>query len=151
MKWRNASLRRRLLIWLLIPLLLISSLMLFEVRSNAVHSANQAFDRALLSSALAIADRVVLIGGQIEVDVPYVALEMLTSSAQDRVFYQVSTAQGEFITGYEELPPVPEKLMSAGCRPHLLEKRWCFRRRRSLFRQSSSSPHPKLSPLSPRA
>lgn len=111
MKWRNASLRRRLLIWLLIPLLLISSLMLFEVRSNAVHSANQAFDRALLSSALAIADRVVLIGGQIEVDVPYVALEMLTSSAQDRVFYQVSTAQGEFITGYEELPPVPEELM----------------------------------------
>ncbi|PTB84495.1 sensor histidine kinase, partial [Pseudidiomarina aestuarii] len=52
MKWRNASLRRRLLIWLLIPLLLISSLMLFEVRSNAVHSANQAVDRALLSSAL---------------------------------------------------------------------------------------------------
>lgn len=109
MKWRNRSLRRRLVISLLIPLLVVSSLMLFEVRSNAVNSTNQAFDRALLSSALAIADRVVLIGGKIEVDVPYVALEMLTSAAEDRVFYQVSTAQGEFITGYEDLPPVPEK------------------------------------------
>ncbi|MBX2830844.1 MAG: sensor histidine kinase N-terminal domain-containing protein [Rhodospirillales bacterium] len=111
MKWRNGSLRRRLVIWLLIPLLVISSLMLLEVRSNAVHSTNQAFDRALLSSALAIADRVVLIGGKIEVDVPYVALEMLTSSAEDRVFYQVSTVQGEFITGYEDLPPVPDRLL----------------------------------------
>lgn len=110
MKWRNGSLRRRLVIWLLVPLLVISSLMLLEVRSNAVRSTNQAFDRALLSSALAIADRVVLIGGQIEVDVPYVALEMLTSAAEDRVFYQVSTGQGAFITGYEDLPPVPEKL-----------------------------------------
>ena len=99
MKWRNGSLRRRLVIWLLIPLLVISSLMLLEVRSNAVRSTNQAFDRALLSSALAIADRVVMIGGKIEVDVPYVALEMLTSAAEDRVFYQVSTVQGEFITG----------------------------------------------------
>lgn len=111
MKWRNGSLRRRLVIWLLIPLLAISSLMLLEVRSNAIQSTNQAFDRALLSSALAIADRVVLIGGKIEVDVPYVALEMLTSSAEDRVFYQVSTAQEGFITGYEDLPPVPEALL----------------------------------------
>lgn len=111
MKWRNRSLRRRLVISLLIPLLVVSSLMLLEVRSNAVNSTNQAFDRALLSSALAIADRVVLIGGKIEVDVPYVALEMLTSAAEDRVFYQVSTAQGEFITGYEDLPPVPEKFL----------------------------------------
>ncbi|WP_417828607.1 sensor histidine kinase [Thalassospira sp.] len=111
MKWRNRSLRRRLVIWLLIPLLVVSSLMLLEVRSNAIRSTNQAFDRALLSSALAIADRVVLIGGQIEVDVPYVALEMLTSAAEDRVFYQVSTGQGEFITGYEDLPPVPESFL----------------------------------------
>ncbi|MBO6771066.1 MULTISPECIES: sensor histidine kinase [unclassified Thalassospira] len=111
MKWRNGSLRRRLVIWLLIPLLVISSLMLLEVRSNAVRSTNQAFDRALLSSALAIADRVVMIGGKIEVDVPYVALEMLTSAAEDRVFYQVSTGQGEFITGYEDLPPVPDRLL----------------------------------------
>ncbi|MDG4719704.1 MULTISPECIES: sensor histidine kinase [Thalassospira] len=90
---------------------MISSLMLLEVRSNAIKSTNQAFDRALLSSALAIADRVVLIGGKIEVDVPYVALEMLTSAAEDRVFYQVSTGQGEFITGYEDLPPVPEQFL----------------------------------------
>ncbi|MFH1804436.1 MAG: sensor histidine kinase [Pseudomonadota bacterium] len=117
MKWRNASLRRRLLIWLLIPLLAVSSLLLFEARSNAVHATNQAFDRALMSSALAIADRVVLIGGRIEVDVPYVALEMLTSSSQDRVFYQVGAATGEFITGYDDLPAVPDNLLPLGDEP----------------------------------
>jgi two-component system sensor histidine kinase TctE len=39
------------------------------------------------------------------VDVPYVALEMLTSSAQDRVFYRVDGPEG-FITGYQQLPVV---------------------------------------------
>ena len=40
--------------------------------------------------ALAIAERVVVSeNGTLEVDIPYVALEMLTSAAQDRVFYRV--------------------------------------------------------------
>ena len=37
---------------------------------------------------------------------PYVALEMLTSAAQDRVFYRVDGPEG-FITGYQTLPVVP--------------------------------------------
>ncbi len=44
----------------------------------------------LAGSALAIADRVVVgEDGALQVDVPYVALEMLTSAAQDRVFYRL--------------------------------------------------------------
>ncbi|WP_421783330.1 sensor histidine kinase [Kiloniella litopenaei] len=109
MSWQRKSLRRRLLLWLLGVLAIISVLMLFEVRSSASKAANEAYDRVLLGSALAIAERVVVVGEQLEVDVPYVALEMLTSAAQDRVFYQVVGPGNSFITGYDDLPVVDNK------------------------------------------
>ena len=109
MSWQRKSLRRRLLLWLLGALAVISALMLFEVRSSATKAANEAYDRVLLGSALAIAERVVVVGDALEVDVPYVALEMLTSAAQDRVFYQVIGPEKKFITGYNDLPVVREE------------------------------------------
>ena len=61
----------------------------------------------LSGSALAIAERVVVAeDGSLEVDIPYVALEMLTSAAQDRVFYRVDGPNGQFLTGYQNLPTV---------------------------------------------
>jgi two-component system sensor histidine kinase TctE len=64
-------------------------------------------NRVLAGSALAIAERVVVAeNGRLEVDVPYVALEMLTSAAQDRVFYRIDGPPGTFITGYQELPTI---------------------------------------------
>ncbi|MCZ4280226.1 sensor histidine kinase N-terminal domain-containing protein [Kiloniella laminariae] len=109
MSWQRKSLRRRLLLWLMGALALISLLMLFDVHSSANKAANKAYDRVLLGSALAIAERVVIVGDELEVDVPYVALEMLTSAAQDRVFYQISGPGGSFITGYNDLPSVPHE------------------------------------------
>ncbi|MEH6633407.1 MAG: sensor histidine kinase [Halopseudomonas aestusnigri] len=109
MSWQRKSLRRRLLLWLLGALAVISALMLFEVRSSATKAANEAYDRVLLGSALAIAERVVVVGDTLEVDVPYVALEMLTSAAQDRVFYQVVGPGNQFITGYNDLPMVNDE------------------------------------------
>ncbi len=37
-------------------------------------------------------------------DLPYVALEMLSSTAQDRVFYRVTGPNETFVTGYSDLP-----------------------------------------------
>ncbi len=117
MKWRNKSLRRRLAFWLILPLGVISALMLLEVRSSAQKAANLAYDRVLLGSALAIAERVVIESNEVLVDVPYVALEMLTSAAQDRVFYQVSGPENKFITGYSDLPEIPQRLRSKSDQP----------------------------------
>ena len=110
MNWRNRSLRRRLVVWLLTPLFVIFAAMLAESYSSVGRSADKAYDRSLLGSALAIAERVVAIDGQLEVDLPYVALEMLTSTAQDRVFYKVTGPNDGFITGYRDLPPPPAGL-----------------------------------------
>ena len=99
------SLRRRLLLLLFLPLVVIGVLALLDTWREAVATANAVSDRVLAGSALAIAERVVVDeAGTLEVDVPYVALEMLTSAAQDRVFYRVDGPPGTFITGYQELP-----------------------------------------------
>ena len=109
MNWRNKSLRRRLALWVIVPLIFVSAVMLKDVRESSRKAANEAYDRVLLGSALAIAERVVIEGSNIVVDVPYVALEMLTSAAQDRVFYQVVGPKKKFITGYHDLPAVPRR------------------------------------------
>ncbi|MCG8561832.1 MAG: sensor histidine kinase [Hyphomicrobiales bacterium] len=112
----DASLKRRLIVWLLGPLALLSAAMLAEVYFSARRAADDVYDRVLKGSALAIAERVVVgEDGGLEVDVPYVALEMLTSAAQDRVFYRVDGPGGRFITGYSDLPSLPDgRTLTAG-------------------------------------
>ncbi len=103
------SLRRRLLGWLLISTAVIGVIALTDTYREAVATANVVSDRVLAGSALAIAERVVVAeDGSLEVDIPYVALEMLTSAAQDRVFYRVDGPPGQFITGYQTLPSLDE-------------------------------------------
>ncbi len=101
------SLRTQLLVWILGPLLLlfiVNSILGYRV---AISTANQAYDRLLLASVKAIADRVTIAGGEISVDIPYVALELFESNIRERIFYKVSAPDGTTLTGYEDLPPPP--------------------------------------------
>ncbi|MGV1950200.1 sensor histidine kinase [Agrobacterium vitis] len=103
------SLRRRLLGWLLLSTALIGAVALIDTYYEAVKTADTVSDRVLAGSALAIAERVIVSeNGELAVDIPYVALEMLTSGAQDRVFYRVDGPGGRFITGYQNLPTVSD-------------------------------------------
>jgi two-component system sensor histidine kinase TctE len=61
----------------------------------------------LLGAAMAIAERVTPSqDGGLDVEIPFSALDMLSSTAQDRVFYRVDGPQG-MLTGYAELAPLP--------------------------------------------
>ena len=101
------SLRRRLLGWLLISTVVLGVLALLDTQAEARRTAQGVSDRVLAGSAMAIAERVTVnAGGGLDVDIPYSALEMLTSTAQDQVFYRVD-GPGGFLTGYEDLPVVP--------------------------------------------
>lgn len=103
---RGYSLRRRLLGWLLAGLAVVALVALADTRAEALRTAQGLSDRVLAGSALAIAERVTLDeSGGLQVDIPYSALEMLTSTAQDQVFYRVDGPEG-FITGYEGLQVV---------------------------------------------
>lgn len=102
------SLRRRLLAWLLLATAVMGTIALVDTWREAEKTADEVSDRVLMGSALAIAERVIVSeDGSLEVDIPYVALEMLTSAAQDRVFYRVDGPPGTFITGYQNLPSIP--------------------------------------------
>lgn len=101
---RAHSLRRRLLGWLLAGAAILCALALADTWREATRTAASVSDRVLAGSALAIAERVTVgIDGGLAVDIPYAALEMLTSPARDRVFYRVDGPQG-FVTGYDTLP-----------------------------------------------
>ena len=98
------SIRRRILAWLFLAMALVFSANLVSSYYNNIEAADRAFDRLLLASASAIAERTVLQRDGLQVDIPYVALDMLASTAQDRVFYAVSAPDGTVVTGYEDLP-----------------------------------------------
>jgi two-component system, OmpR family, sensor histidine kinase TctE len=98
------SLRRRLLLWLFLASAALGVVALIDTWREALRTAQSVSDRVLVGSALAIAERVTADeAGGLEVDIPYSSLEMLTSTAQDKVFYRVDGPIGSFLTGYEDL------------------------------------------------
>ncbi len=99
------SLRRRLLLWLFVATALLGLAALGDTWREANRTAQAVSDRVLFGSALAIAEQVSLDEtGILEVDIPYSSLEMLTSTAQDKVFYRVEGPDGAFLSGYTDLP-----------------------------------------------
>lgn len=98
------SLRRQLLLWLLIPLALLLAINAFFSKRTADQTANQAFDSLLVASADTIADQVTAHGGVVTVDLPYVALQLLESNLHERIFYRVVGPDGQLLTGYKDLP-----------------------------------------------
>ncbi len=105
---RTWSIRRRVLVWLCAGMTLVFTANLISSYSGNREAADSAYDRLLLASASAIAERTAVKEAGVWVDIPYAALHMLASTAQDRVFYAVSAPDGAVITGYEDLPLPPE-------------------------------------------
>lgn len=101
------SIRRRVLVWLCAGMTLVFTANLISSYAGNREAADSAYDRLLLASASAIAERTAVKGAGVWVDIPYAALHMLASTAQDRVFYAVSAPDGAVITGYEDLPLPP--------------------------------------------
>lgn len=101
-------LRSHLLRWLLAPLCLLWAVGVCIHYARSLAQANEAYDRTLLGSALAIAEQVAVQDGRLRADVPASALEMLESRAQDRIFYRVSCLDPPVaVAGYDDLPAPP--------------------------------------------
>ncbi|HCN89159.1 MAG TPA: sensor histidine kinase, partial [Oxalobacteraceae bacterium] len=101
------SLRGQLLRWLLIPLLILVAIDAVSVYRNAVDVADLAYDRSLLASTRALAERVAIVGGKVVADVPYVALDSFETDTLGRIYYKVTGINGEFVSGYADLPALP--------------------------------------------
>ena len=98
----SGSLRNRLVLTLIGGAALLAILLFFAVRNYAVQVAQQGQDNILLASATSMLDAAAIRDGAVEIDIPYAAFSMLTTPADDRVFYAIFQ-DGRFLSGYEDL------------------------------------------------
>lgn len=106
---RHFSLFWRLTGIISLVLLVGAGALTFTAWTYARTAADNAYDRLLIGAARQISETVSADGGAITVDVPISALETLSISRSDRVYYQVADPDGATITGYEDLPgPSPD-------------------------------------------
>jgi two-component system sensor histidine kinase TctE len=123
-RWRAkaplGSLRRELLFTLLVPLLLLMALNAVSVYRNALDVADQAYDRSLLASTRALAERVSVKDGKVVADVPYVALDSFETDTLGRIYYKVSGINGELVSGFGDLPAVPPGVPRSEAYPALV-------------------------------
>lgn len=114
------SLRGQLVRWLLIPLLILVALDSLSVYDNALEVTDLAYDRSLLASTRALAERVSIVNGEVVADVPYVALDSFETDTLGRIYYKVTGVHGEFISGYNDLPPIPPDVKRSEAYPALV-------------------------------
>lgn len=117
---RQGSLRGQLLRWLLGPLLLLVALNTYSVYRNALAAADVAYDRSLLASTRALAERVSIVDGKVVADVPFVALDSFETDTLGRIYYKVTGINGETVSGYGDLPAVPANVPRSETYPALV-------------------------------
>lgn len=102
------SLRRYLLLGILLPIVLFIVVDTFSLYRQALAVVNTAYDRTLLASAKSIGEHITASGTgdavQLRANVPYAALEAFEADNRSRMVYRISTLQGELIDGFQALP-----------------------------------------------
>ncbi|HJW10497.1 MAG TPA: sensor histidine kinase [Albitalea sp.] len=101
------SLRRQLLLWLLLPQLVLWLAAAFVTYDVALRYANRAIDASLSQSTKSLARQVKPLGNGLVVDLPRAAQDIIEADPGDRVYYMVSTPPGQFVLGNRQLPAPP--------------------------------------------
>ena len=104
------SLRRRLLLHLTVPLLLVLALGAAGGMAIARHIGDMVHDRWLLDSAMTLAAQARVADGRVQLSLPPVAIEMFAWDRMDRIYWQATTTGGTRLLGNAMLPPAPRPL-----------------------------------------
>jgi two-component system sensor histidine kinase TctE len=105
-----ATLRRQLLTWVSLPILVLWSVSAYIDYGVAKRFVNTAYDRTLLESALDIGRQIKVLRGRIYIDLPEVAVQMLRSRERGQLYYLVTGPDREYISGEPDLTPPPLSL-----------------------------------------
>ena len=104
---RPISLRRHLLVGILVPIAFFVVVDTYSLYRQALNAVNIAYDRTLLASAKAIGELLEVdgVGDQaiIRAQIPYSALEAFEADNRSRMNYRVSDAKGNWIDGVQDL------------------------------------------------
>ncbi|MBB5722751.1 two-component system sensor histidine kinase TctE [Loktanella ponticola] len=115
------SIRRRLVVILLVVAAVLAGLLFVSVRTVANTAVETTQDAILGAATVAIAEE--LRGGEdgLTIDIPYAAFSMLGATGQDRVFYRILVG-AETVTGYADLP-LPDAPLS-GLKPTFFSQQY---------------------------
>jgi two-component system, OmpR family, sensor histidine kinase TctE len=100
----SLSLRRQLLLWLLLPQLVLwagGGVLAYRI---ALSYAEKAIDQSLTLSVRALARQVKPIGSGLLIDFPRAAQDVLEQDPTDKLSYTVSSPPGSFLLGNQQLP-----------------------------------------------
>jgi two-component system sensor histidine kinase TctE len=104
----RASIRRRLLVTLFLPAAIVLTAGTVTDYLTALPPLTDAFDQALLESALAIAAHVQADSdGRLALHLPPDALGMLRAQSKDSIYFRVGTRDGALVAGDADLPTPP--------------------------------------------
>jgi two-component system, OmpR family, sensor histidine kinase TctE len=102
------SLRRTLLLGILLPLfgfVIINTVVLYR---QALAAADTAYDRTLLATAKSLGEQLDVVGTPdqpvVRSSLLYSALEAFEADNRSRLFYRVNGFRGEMVSGFEDLP-----------------------------------------------
>jgi len=101
---QGLSLKRQLLIWLLLPqlvLFLVGGALAYRV---ALSYAEKAIDQSLTQSVRSLSRQVKPVGSGLLIDFPRAAQDIIEQDPKDRVSYMVSSPPGSFLLGNSKLP-----------------------------------------------
>jgi two-component system sensor histidine kinase TctE len=101
------SLRRQLLLWLLLPQVVLWLVAAFGAYRLASRHADELVDEGLLQAARALARQIKPTATGIFIDLPRSAQDILSADPEDRVTYRVSSPPGQLLLGDRRLPEPP--------------------------------------------
>ena len=103
------NLRRQLIVRMLSMMLPLFVLLWVIAHFSSQYFINAAFDRSLMRRAYALADQVKVMHGQVRVDLPVAAREVLAFDQEDLLFHRILDPQLRVIEGERNMPPLPGK------------------------------------------
>lgn len=108
------SLRGRLFLLLILPLIAVAAAASFARYHAATRMSQELYDNTLLAVALTISRDVVISGGDVLTEQ---LLEDLTAALGDPVYYRITGPGGGFVTGYSDPPDMPQGTIVEGGEP----------------------------------
>lgn len=117
---RASSLRRQLMVGILLPVMLLIGFNTVSLYRQALQAADTAYDRTLLATAKSIGELLEVSAdskegkAQLLAKLSYSALEPFEADNRSRLYYRVSGFAGEMVSGFEDLPAWQGKLPNQG-------------------------------------
>lgn len=117
---RRLSLRGRLFLLLILPLIGISAAATFARYQTANQLSQELYDNMLLAVALTISRDVVISEGDVLTEK---LLDDLTTALGDPIYYRITGPGGSFVTGYSDPPNLPAGTVVEGGAPIFFDSR----------------------------